>query len=189
MLGTDYGHLEHADRVNQRTDIIYAYKEQNQHCNWAVSQTQSFFKKLRLSFIENVNFSSFTSSHQLLFFSLLIFFCMWTTLLPRAKSTDCRKGCSRNTTGTECSFPHFLFCFFLSTSQVLVPYFRTYSTAQQAFAQKQHCVQAAQIPSEVSAPSFSLTPLYCSKTCSFSPGNSKITLLNCTTWLTRNSQP
>lgn len=73
MLGTDYGHLEHADRVNQRTDIIYAYKEQNQHCNWAVSQTQSFFKKLRLSFIENVNFSSFTSSHQL-YFSLYWFF-------------------------------------------------------------------------------------------------------------------
>lgn len=39
-----------------------------------------------------------------------------------------------------------------------------HSTAQQAFAHKQHFVQEAQILSEVAAPSFTLTPLYCSKT-------------------------
>lgn len=68
MLGTDYSHLEHVDQVTERTEIIHAYKGQNQSCNWTVSQAQSFFKKLSLSFIENVNFSSFISSHQLLFF-------------------------------------------------------------------------------------------------------------------------
>jgi len=104
-------------------------------------------------------------------FSISDFFCMQTTLLPSTKFTDCRTGGrSRNTTGNECQFPHFLFCFFLSMSQVLVPCFHTYthtaqhSTAQQAFAHKQHFVQEAQILSEVAAPSFTLTPLYCSKT-------------------------
>lgn len=44
MLGTDYSHLEHVDQVTERTEIIHAYKGQNQSCNWTVSQTQSFLR-------------------------------------------------------------------------------------------------------------------------------------------------